>query len=59
MTKKTLNQNPKYIKELINYIDTGFVFNDKPINRFNFIKKKENNSNRDKIQELSDLKKKN
>ena len=58
MTKKTLNQNPKYIKELINYIDTGFVFNDKPINRFNFIKKKENNSNRNKIQELSDLKKK-
>ena len=34
MTKKTLNQNTKYIQELINTIEPDFNFENKPINRF-------------------------
>ena len=43
MTKSSLNQNGKYVQELINTVETDFTFNNKPINRFQFteIKKKE------------------
>ena len=40
MTKKHLNQNAKYVQELINTIEPDFVFNDKPINRFKILKNK-------------------
>jgi DNA polymerase len=39
MTKKTLNQNGKYVQELINTIEPDFIFSKKPINRFKIIKK--------------------
>ena len=39
MTKKTLNQNAKYVQELINIIEPDFIFSNKPINRFKLIKK--------------------
>ena len=35
MTKKTLNQNSKYIQELIGNIEKGFIFSNNPMNRFN------------------------
>ena len=38
MTKKSLNQNAKYVQELINIIEPNFVFENKPINRFKEIK---------------------
>ena len=41
MTKKTLNQNSIYVRKLVDNIETGFIFSDKPINRFGFTKKKE------------------
>ena len=31
MIKKTLNQNAKYAQELLNYVESDFVFNNKPI----------------------------
>ena len=31
MTKKVLNQNGKYVQELINIIEPDFVFNNKAI----------------------------
>ena len=34
MAKKTLNQNAKYVHELIGLIDPDFEFENKPINRF-------------------------
>ena len=40
MTKKTLNQNSKYIQELISNIEKGFIFSNNPMNRFDSIKKK-------------------
>ena len=43
MTKKTLNQNAKYVQELINTIEPDFVFSTKPINRFKVI---ENNDDK-------------
>ena len=39
MTKKTLNQNAKYVQELINTIEPDFIFSNKPINRFKIVKK--------------------
>jgi uracil-DNA glycosylase len=53
MTKKALNQNAKYVQELINAVEPDFVFNTKPIDRF----KNNNNKNLNKTQQLSNLKK--
>ena len=56
MTKKTLNQNAKYVQKLINIIEPDFVFSEKPINRFKIIEKDHNNNNQNKAQKLSELK---
>ena len=57
MTKKDLNQNAKYDQELINIFDEQFIFDNKPINRFN----NSNNINTPEIsskpKRLSELKK--
>ncbi len=55
MTKKDLNQNAKYVHELINIIEPKFVFNSHPINRF---AKKDNltDSNLNKKDKLLKLK---
>ena len=37
MTKKTLNQNAKYVQKLINTIEPDFNFSNKPINRLETI----------------------
>ena len=55
MTKKVLNQNAKYVQELINAIEPDFNFSKKPINRFRVI----DSENRSKQEELLNLKKKN
>ena len=60
MTKKSLNQNSKYIQELIGNVEKGFIFSNNPINRFSSIKKKEQVTNDNivnKVQQLLDLKK--
>ena len=56
MTKNVLNQNGKYVQELINTIDTNFRFNNKPINRIkdNELKKALEGTN--KQQKLINLK---
>ena len=56
MIKKTLNQNAKYAQELLNYVESDFVFNDKPINRLKIIKKNNNFKNQTKDELLSILK---
>jgi uracil-DNA glycosylase len=56
MTKKVLNQNGKYVEELINSIEPDFIFNNKPINRFKVIKTNKSNTIQDKTELLSKLK---
>ena len=55
MTKKALNQNAKYVQEFINSIESDFLFNNKPINRFKIVESNKDNSNQDKIEQLSKL----
>ena len=56
MTKKTLNQNAKYVHELIDLIEPDLAFSNKPINRLNAVSN--NNDNTGKLQKLLELKKK-
>ena len=57
MTKRVINQNSKFTKELINTIESKFVFADKPINRFNFNEKEYDINYEDKKKKLIKLKK--
>ena len=56
MTKKTLNQNSKFTKELLNYIEPDFIFNSKPINRLKDSENNNFNNNQNKIEKLKELK---
>ena len=56
MTKKTLNQNAKYVHELIDLIEPDLAFSNKPINRLNAVSN--NNENTGKLEKLLELKKK-
>ena len=58
MTKKTLNQNTKFVQELINTIEPDFVFSNKPINRFKFVEENNDDNDLKKVELLSELKKK-
>ena len=53
MTKKGLNQNAKYVQELIKIIEPDFIFKNKPVNRL----KTNENLNHKKSEELMELKK--
>ena len=57
MTKKVINQKGKFDDELINTIEPNFIFNDKPINRFNIVKNSDDTLQNDKIELLQELKK--
>jgi uracil-DNA glycosylase len=57
MTKKALNQNAKYVQELIDTIESDFFFSNKPINRFNVIKNNDLDQNQNKVEQLAELKK--
>ena len=56
MIKKTLNQNAKYVHKLIDIIESDFVFNKEPINRFTKVKIDTDNSLKDKNEQLLNLK---
>ena len=56
MTKKTLNQNGKYVQELIDTIDPKFIFGKKSINRFSVITSNNDNSTNSKSDQLLKLK---
>ena len=57
MTKKVINQNTKLNQELINIIESKFIFADKPINRLNNLKNNNGSQQIDKIELLKNLKK--
>jgi len=56
MTKKVLNQNGKYVQELVDSIESDFLFSNKPINRFEVIENTKFNTNQDKPKQLLKLK---
>ena len=58
MTKKDLNQNDIYVQNLKDAIEPDFVFNSKPINRFNVIKNNNNELIQNKNEQLLKLKEK-
>ena len=57
MTKKTLNQNAKYVGLLIDTIEPDFVFNNKPINRLKINKNIDLDAKQNKVEKLLQLKK--
>ena len=56
MTKKVINQNTKLNQELINTIEPKFIFDDKPINRFNILEAKNGTLQINKEELLKNLK---
>ena len=58
MTKKALNQNAKLDQQLLDSIESSFIFNNEPINRFKVIKNNENSTIQDKTEQILKLKNK-
>ena len=58
MTKKTLNQNGKYVQELIDIIEPNFNFSDEVINRFQSTKGNIDKINENKSDQLDKLREK-
>ena len=58
MTKEDLNQKTSYEQDLINTFETDFIFNNKPVNRFNAIQTNNSENISDKPEKLLNLKKK-
>ena len=59
MTKRTLNQNAKYVHELIDTVEPDFNFDNKPINRLIVLTHNNvENINQNKAEDLSKLKEK-
>ncbi len=56
MTKNVLNQNAKYVQELIDSIEPNFTFSDKPIKRLKDIKYTNDKKNENKVKQLLELK---
>jgi len=56
MSKKAINQNTNYDLQLVNLIESNFLFNEKPINRLNSNHITSNKENIDKKKELAQLK---
>ena len=58
MTKNALNQNTKFVQELLSTIENNFVFATSPIDRFEQNKSFELNNSQNKAKKLLDLKNK-
>jgi len=57
MAKKTLNQNAKYVQDLIDSVEPDYIFSSKPLNRFKVFDRNDNDKN-NKREKLSNLKEK-
>jgi len=57
MTKKVINQKVKFDDKFKNTVEPNFVFNNKPINRFNFTDNVEDEKQTNKAELLNNLKK--
>ena len=56
MTKNPLNQNGKYVQDLVNTVEPDFIFSDKPVNRFKFFESNKNETSQEKSALLTKLK---
>mgnify|MGYP001355037334 FL=1 len=56
MTKKTLNQNGKYVHKFEDFIEPDYIFSKKPINRFKIFDDRNFESKLNKVDQLSNLK---
>ena len=56
MTKKTLNQNGKYVHKFKDFIEPDYIFSNKPINRFKIFDDENYKAKLNKSDQLSDLK---
>ena len=57
MIKKSLNQNGKYVQRFMDAIEPDFIFSNETINRLRIIEENDSKTAKDKISELSKLKK--
>ena len=58
MTKKMINQNSKFQKELIDTVESEFIFSNKPINRFKSIENQKISQTLSKKDQIDNLKNK-
>ena len=58
MTKNVINQKGKLDEELIDTIEPNFIFQNKPINRFNIVENSIDDNQVDKTEQLNELKRK-
>ena len=52
MTKKTLNQNAKYVQDLIDSVEPDYIFSNKPLNRFKVVDGDDKDNKREKLSNL-------
>ena len=57
MAKKTLNQNAKYVQDIIDSVEPDYIFSSKPLNRFKVFDRNDNDKG-NKREKLSNLKEK-
>ena len=49
MAKKTLNQNAKYVQDLIDSVEPDYIFSSKPLNRFKVFDGNDKDNKREKV----------
>ena len=52
MAKKTLNQNAKYVQDLIDSVEPDYIFSNKPLNRFKVVDGDDKDNKREKLSNL-------
>ena len=54
MAKKTLNQNAKYVQDLIDSVEPDYIFSSKPLNRFKVFNVNDRDNKRKKLSNLKE-----
>jgi len=54
MAKKTLNQNAKYVQDLIDSVEPDYIFSSKPLNRFKVFDEHDKDNKREKLSNLKE-----
>ena len=54
MAKKTLNQNAKYVQDLIDSVEPDYIFSSKPLNRFKVFDRNDKYNKREKLSKLKE-----
>ena len=54
MAKKTLNQNAKYVQDLIDSVEPDYIFSSKPLNRFKVFDRNDKDNKREKLSNLKE-----